>query len=494
MAYGYFGGVLLTTAVTIPLALKYLGREQYGLWAVSSQLLSYILLFDGGLSRSMQRLVGESVADPENVAATRRFSLLVGLSFLTACLLLLAALLLSTWGLRFLSVPPRLLGIGRELFLSVMAIQCVGYVFGPFNAILFAQNRNYITVGISLVSVLLTAAVFIFLLTRGFGLLSYVYSTLLLLPLTSAGTLFFVLRSSRRPKLRWLMPYREDLRQVFAFTSWMFVNTLVVETLMALPTLIITKFVGLGAMAIFYVSFRPAFFLLRVSVMPFGSLGPRWQELFLQGNLGKLREEYTTVIFLTIQSGLVLCICFIVFLKPLITVWVGARMYGGTVITASLGVYLTVYLLGNILCPPFYLAKKLGTLTMVEILELFFSLVICIFLAKKLGAGGVMAGSVMMTALFSVRYCWQKGPAVFGFTSNATDMLRAHWGPLLVQFALACLAVVWVWWADRNNLPFLDLLVGGGVIASAAVLDFLRTTGKSALRLLRRPRTVDSPS
>ncbi len=105
-----------------------------------------------------------------------------------------------------------------------------------------------------------------------------------------------------------------------------------------------------------------------------------------------------------------------------------------------------------------------------------------------------MAGSVMMTALFSVRYCWQKGPAVFGFTYNATDKLRAHWGPLLVQFALACLAVVWVWWADRNNLPFLDLLVGGGVIASAAVLDFLRTTGKSALRLLRRPRTVDSPS
>ena len=478
----------MTTAITVPLALKYLGREQYGLWAVSSQLLTYILLFDGGLQRSLQRLVGESVAHPEDTAASRRFGLLVGLSFLVACTLLLMAALVCTWGLRHLSVPPQLLGIGRKLFLSIMALQCVGYIFGPFTAILFAQNRPHIFGGISTISVLLTAAIFIFLLTHGYGLMSYVYATLAMVPLTSLGPFLFVLRSSQRPKFRWIMPLKEDFRDVFHFTGWMFINSLIAETVAALPTLLITKFVGLTAMAVFYVSFRPAFFLLRFLHLPFQALAPRWQALYLEGNLTKLREEYGTGVFLSIQSGLVLCICFMVFLKPLLGVWVGVKMYGGTLVTVSLSFYLTVSFLAIVLGNPFYLAKKLGAFTRVQFLELLCSLVVCTILAKTLGSGGVIAGSVALSALFTVRYCWQNGPSFLGFSYGTSEMMRAHAGPILVQFALICVAILWVWWSDRNALPLLDLLLGGVAISAASVLDFLRTTGKIALRLVRQPR------
>jgi O-antigen/teichoic acid export membrane protein len=489
MSYVYFGSILLTTAITIPLALKFLGREQYGLWALSSQLLSFIYLFDGGLSRSLPRLVGESITDPENIATSRKFGLLIGLSFLTACLLMIVALLVSTWGLRFLSVPFHLLGIGQQLFLSVMALQCVGYTLGPFEAVLFAQNRAYITSTVSLMGVWLNAGTFIFLLMHGYGLLSYVFANLLVLPIRAVVSLSVVLRSSHRPKLRFIMPLMDDFKDVFAFSSWMFISVLISESIMALPTMIITKFAGLGAMTLFYISFRPAFFLQRLSCLPFQSLVPRWQKLYLDGNLAKLRHEYAAALFFILQFGLILCTCFVVFLKPLITVWVGAKMYGGTLITASLGFYLIIYLLGSTLGVPFVMAKKLGFLAMVQTFELLLSIPVCIFLAERVGAGGVIFGSVFLTMLFTIQYFWKQGPFCFGFSHSATHLLRGHALAILTQAILAFIAAGWIWWSDRRGLPFVDLLVGGVVIGALALAVFLRSAGSLALRIVRQRRT-----
>lgn len=50
---------LLFTLVSIPLALHYLSKEEFGIWAIALQFASYLLLIDLGVSASISRLLAD---------------------------------------------------------------------------------------------------------------------------------------------------------------------------------------------------------------------------------------------------------------------------------------------------------------------------------------------------------------------------------------------------------------------------------------------------
>lgn len=485
-SYAYIFSVVICTGITIPLALKFLGKEQYGLWAVSSQLLSYLLLFDGGLSRSLQRLVAESVADPENRGHSRQFNVLCELSILGSLFLFGLAWLVSGWGLRFLSVPTHLLGIGQEVFLSVVVLQCLGYLLGPISAVLYAQNRTYISTSISLVTIWVNTAAFCFFLWHGFGLFSYVCANFLTFPIGSSINLFYFLRSKQRPRLFWVWPTRAELKEVFSFSGNIFLFSMVSETLMAVPTLIITKFSGLEAMAIFFVSFRPAFFLHRFTVQPFGAIFPRWQQLFVTENWEKLGMELETGLLLMFQFGLTVAVCFVACWKPFLMIWVGEKMYGGALLSSTLGIFLIVYLIGGTLWPPFFWAKKITTLNIVQAFELIFTLPTCYFAAKYVNPAAVLLASVLINLIFTEQYCWKAGAPIVGLKDGYGPGLSQHWATLTIHLSFILLAMVWVWIADAMHFSFAILVLGGALISLANGTYFLKTTWKTARSYLKR--------
>ena len=47
------------TAASVPLALHYLGKEQFGLWALAQQIMGYLILLDLGVSSAVARFVAD---------------------------------------------------------------------------------------------------------------------------------------------------------------------------------------------------------------------------------------------------------------------------------------------------------------------------------------------------------------------------------------------------------------------------------------------------
>ena len=47
------------TAASIPLALHYLGKEQFGLWALAQQIAGYLMLLDLGVSSAVSRFIAD---------------------------------------------------------------------------------------------------------------------------------------------------------------------------------------------------------------------------------------------------------------------------------------------------------------------------------------------------------------------------------------------------------------------------------------------------
>ena len=51
------------TAASIPLALHYLGKEQFGLWALAQQIMGYLMLLDLGVSSAVSRFIADRKDD-----------------------------------------------------------------------------------------------------------------------------------------------------------------------------------------------------------------------------------------------------------------------------------------------------------------------------------------------------------------------------------------------------------------------------------------------
>jgi O-antigen/teichoic acid export membrane protein len=399
---------------------------------------------------------------------------------MSALFLFCLACLLSGWGLRFLSVPTHLLGIGKELFLSIVVLQCLGYLLGPIIAVLYAQNRVYISNAINLVTIWINTAAFCILLRHGFGLLSYVYANLLAFPIGSSIGLICFFNSKQRPRLFPVWPTIQELRDVFSFSGHMFLFSLVCETLMAIPTLVITKLSGLAAMAVFFVSFRPAFFLQRFTVQPFAAVSPRWQQFYVTQNWDKLARELETGLLLIFQYGLTIVTCFVACWKPFLAVWVGSKMYGGALLSCALGLYLLVYLLGGTLSAPFFWAKKITVLNLVQLLELLFAAPLCFLAAKLFNPPTVLLTSVLLTLVFTVTYCWRAGAGFVRLSHGYGPGLFKHWPVLCVHVLFVLLALTWVWFADAMHLSFGALVAGGVALSITSGAYCLKATWKTA--------------
>jgi O-antigen/teichoic acid export membrane protein len=47
------------TAASVPLALHYLGKDQFGLWSLSQQIVGYLILLDLGVTSAVSRFIAD---------------------------------------------------------------------------------------------------------------------------------------------------------------------------------------------------------------------------------------------------------------------------------------------------------------------------------------------------------------------------------------------------------------------------------------------------
>ena len=55
--YASFGANFLFTFVSVPLALHYLPKEEFGLWSLVLQIAGYLMLIDLGMTSSVARFL-----------------------------------------------------------------------------------------------------------------------------------------------------------------------------------------------------------------------------------------------------------------------------------------------------------------------------------------------------------------------------------------------------------------------------------------------------
>ena len=96
------------TTASIPLALHYLGKEQFGLWALAQQIMGYLMLLDLGVSPAVSRFIA-NLKDDVNSGSYGSLLLAGAIVFaIQGLLIVISGVSFSFFAPTLFSIPPHL--------------------------------------------------------------------------------------------------------------------------------------------------------------------------------------------------------------------------------------------------------------------------------------------------------------------------------------------------------------------------------------------------
>ena len=323
-AFNLIGGVIpaLAALAVVPIIVRGLGAEGYGLLVLVTSILGYFALLDVNITAGSTKYVAEHQArgDVHLINQTVGFGLLIYLAIgLVGATLLYS---LSTWlAEAVFSVAPA----QQQIAATCLKVAALGFLFGQLQIYLQSipqalmrydvTSRFEVAFGLA---VPLGSAV---LLQAGFGLLAIVWLRVFL----SLINALLLVRSIRLllPQLRWEAPQRETMRNMSSFSAYAFLSRVAALSYAHGDKLIIGAIVGMQPLAVYAVAAtvgnRVLGLMYRVSAVLF----PAASALSASGDEARLKAVYLKLSRYVVYVNLSALLLLGVFAEPLLRHWIG---------------------------------------------------------------------------------------------------------------------------------------------------------------------------
>jgi O-antigen/teichoic acid export membrane protein len=464
-SYGHLGSAVLTTLVSVPLALQYLTKEEFGLWSFASQIVGYLLLLDLGVSSSIGRVMAEPLHRGHPQEISRWFTLNLMILGLQGLLLLCVGLLLAEPAVRWFEIPVELRDDATHLLYFLIVATALSHPFRLCNGILFAQNRAYLPNAIAAVSTWIHLLAFAAFLEGGFRSLAYGLATAALAVVQAGLGAWFVARGPHRFQLVRTPLFSAETRELFQFSSSLFFIGIAVQIVLMSQSLILTKALGLAAVASFNVCTKAPQMLLQLLWRPFDSFAPRWQQLYVSGDGASLGSEFQRVSRFTIAVTLFAIIGLISLNEWFVGYWAEPELYLGRSFDLLFGSYLLVHTVNHCLGYPFMLTRNTRALAGLALAEAACNILSCAWATPRWGVNGLMIASLLSTLLVNSGWIALNGPRQLRLA--LPEFLRSC-RPLLPLLA-GCALLAAVHLSSRSfHHPLVDLAISALGFAALA--------------------------
>ena len=161
------------TILSIPLALRYLGKEEFGLWALAQQIGGYFLLIDLGLTSAMSRLLANH-KDDVNGGSYGSLLWTGGLAFASqGFLLLVLGTLFAFIAPALFSIPDKLAADFRNVLIMLSFLSGATIALRSITAPLWAFQRLDVSYAFGIISLVGGLAFLWMGFHAGFGVYSF---------------------------------------------------------------------------------------------------------------------------------------------------------------------------------------------------------------------------------------------------------------------------------------------------------------------------------
>jgi O-antigen/teichoic acid export membrane protein len=460
-----------------PFILHRLGDAAYGIWVLIFSITGYYGLFDLGIRSSIIRYVSKYTATGDGEKLTRFVSTAL-LSYTGIGLVSMALTAsLSSSVEHLFKIPPELHSQARLLLLIVGASVSLGFPLGVFGGMLEGLQRFYILNWTSIGSTLLRAALIVYFLNRGAGLVTVALITVALPVLSSILRGIIALR---------LCPVslgirhidKESFRNMATYGGTTFLVIVAGRLRFRTDELVLGGMMSTVAITYFSIGARIVDYAQEFVSSLAQIFVPMSSQSEAKGDLDRLRKVYIAGNRVCALLILPITIILIVLGKHVIRIWVGARYIPHSYpVLVVLIIPFTLMLMQAASGRVLFGVGKHQSLAKVTLLEGIANLILSIALVPQLGVVGDALGTAVPLCctflLFMPRHLKkQLGVPVSSFVR------QAYWLPLLLNLPL--LGVVWL--ANRfftpRNLIQLAMEIGAAFLIYGVGVLWAYKTGR----------------
>jgi O-antigen/teichoic acid export membrane protein len=431
-----------------PFILHRLGDAAYGIWVLIFSITGYYGLFDLGIRSSIIRYVSKYTATGDGEKLTRFVSTAL-LSYTGIGLVSMALTAsLSSSVEHLFRIPPELHSQARLLLLIVGASVSLGFPLGVFGGMLEGLQRFYILNWTSIGSTLLRAALIVYFLNRGSGLVTVALITVALPVLSSILRGIIALR---------LCPVsvgvrhidKESFRNMATYGGTTFLVIVAGRLRFRTDELVLGRMMSAVAIAYFSIGARIVDYAQEFVSSLAQIFVPMSSQSEAKGDLDRLRKVYIAGNRVCALLILPVTIVLILLGKHVIRIWVGARYIPHSYpVLVVLIIPFTLMLMQSASGRVLYGIGKHQSLAKVTLLEGIANLILSIALVPVWGVVGDALGTAIPLCctflVFMPRHLKkQLGVPVSSFVRQAYSL------PLLLNLPL--LGVVWL--ANRFFTP-----------------------------------------
>ena len=439
--YALTGANIIYTLVSVPLALHFLNREQFGLWVLVAQLASYLNMLDLGMQSSASRIF----VNHKDHKQGGSYGSLVRTSFYVFGAQALGVLGL---GFGFLPVLDRWMGFApatSDSFQALMGWQILILAFGfsgrTFGCILHAHQKytwaNWggaggLILGLGALAAALSAGWGVFSLTAA-GAVTAIFNTLLQL----YGCVRLRLLPARGAwgTLQWPMA-----KNLFSFAKDTFLIALGWQLISASPAILISKLVGLEAAATWAVGTKLFMLFQQIvwKLYDFSTSG--LAELFARGEHERMRYRFFQITSATTGVSAFFSGLLFLFNGSFISLWTAGKILWPEPYDVLLGMLLFSYSFNRCFGGLVGISMNVGFAKYIYLLDGLMFLICAYFAIPQFDFFGVLVPCLLLDLVLPGFYGLKRAGRVFnlGWQSSIAKTILPNLG-YIVWVLLVCL-------------------------------------------------------
>jgi O-antigen/teichoic acid export membrane protein len=405
---------ILYALALVPIGLRYLGVDQFGLWMLLTQITGYLALIELGLFGSATRILidhkdRKDGADYAEVVVTASLVLVAqGVIMAVSCWVL------APFVVQAFNIPPAL----RDL--AIFLLHFMGLNLGLatclkiFSAILYANQRIDLVVLFQAMSPLLSLSIIWPLLASGYGLAALPWSFLPPVVLLSTVSWLACRRLGYLPSKVRLADFRfSKFRELFKLGADFFLINIGTQLLEASQLMIVSRTMGLSAAAMWSVSTKLFALLFQLTAKIENTAVVFFSEMIVRGEREKLQSSFRQMYQLT--GGLAVCgMLGAAAVNPyFVQAWAGSEVLWPSINNWLIATLLIINLLLRCHTDFAMHTKKVGLLRFLYFFESLAFVGLALWASTRFGFVGILTSAIICALLFRVGYAIRRTASYF---------------------------------------------------------------------------------
>jgi O-antigen/teichoic acid export membrane protein len=350
-----------------------------------------------------------------------------------------------------------------------------------FRNVLYAHQRNDLINLIQAASSFVGLATLWVVLRSQGGIFSVLWSNaaaLALIGLATAGSCVGLRLLPQRG--RWGRPSWSAFKELFNYGKDVFVVQIGSVLIMAAQPILVSRSLGLAAVAAWTVGTKAFFLLFSLIYQAFDVSAPAFSEMMVRGETQRLRDRFINMVSVSLTLSAVAAVVFATCNSHFVSVWTRGRIAWSAGTDILLGMWMIVSVLIHANAAFVILTKRIAAMRYVFLLEGAVFVGSASLVTKAGGLPALVACSLVCSVCFSGAYTLWRVRQYFGFES--AELRRAWLAPLARILAAAAPVALLSWWITLSWSSLWRLAVCAGVTGLACGLLFYRWGIPVALR------------